>query len=637
MRNANATARRDDLFSDTTDTNTCNQTDVFSDMPTRICDGDPPVESTERPIVRRRSSGSFTPGNVVLSRYEVKSLLGRGGMASVYLARHLATDRMVAVKIIESDAARDAQSVERFRREARALGRIRSDNVVAVLDFDAEIGRSPALVMEYLQGETVEQAMARGPLGFDLTRILAGQMLAGLVEAHAAGVIHRDLKPANVFIERRSSSGPRVKLLDFGLSTFADRPAVDLTREGLLVGTVGYMSPERLLGRVQSPDERVDLYAAGVVIFAMLAGRRPFQSNNEVTELSAVLWNEAPTLSAVLGRRVPESLEHFVAKAIAKEPDDRFQRADEMRKALFVALEGCVDAPARRAEVPVFDDATTNVRGVAVDPAPVAIAPRKSVAPTPAMNNTRPLRKVTPSVLPAATAKIASNRRVSTPPPPPARALTASMPAAQRRVSTPPPPPARALTASMPAQRRVSTPPSVPSAAMSRSTPAPQAATRSVTPAPAPLGAPAVTRPAPVALVAPVMPKVSAPAPTVARPSLPSVVITFDEDVRSARRRMMRIAAAAISGALAGALALTLALRPSTPPVERPAAAPVEITAPAPIVARPASVAQPAAPAAIAAPVRAPVVAPAAPASPTDDGHHHRHHRADRLVEAVPF
>lgn len=273
----------------------------------------------------------------MLGRYTIQKVLGRGGMATVYLAKHQQTDRLVALKLLDPEFSRDPAYVERFRREAKAAGRIRSDHVVAIYDLDAEVGGSLVLVMEFLEGQSMQGALKAGRFPVQKAISFGRQMLEGLAAAHEAGVIHRDLKPANLFVERSTTGSEKVKLLDFGISKLADASQQELTRDGQTLGTVAYMAPEQIRGKASATDPRVDLYSAGVSLFIMLTGKRPIDAEDTVQLLAAVLEHAPMTLAQATGLPFPAPLEAFIAKALEKDPNRRFQTAIEMRDALVEA------------------------------------------------------------------------------------------------------------------------------------------------------------------------------------------------------------------------------------------------------------------------------------------------------------
>lgn len=389
------------------------------------------------PRCERDAWSPLVAGDVVLGRYEVQRCLGRDGASSSYLARHVVTDRVVAIKVLDSEFARDASKLDQLRRDARAIGRIRSDHVVAVHDVGAEQGSPATLVIDHIEGETIERALAKGALGFDMARLFGAQLLAGLNEAHSVGIIHGNLTPRSVVIEKSAATGPRVKLLDIGLSMFTVRPEIDLECEGLPLGTVGYLSPERLIGTTVAADASEDLYAVGVMIFAMLTGLRPFQADNEAAELNNVLTRPALRVSTALGRDVPKALERFMDRALAADRDDRFQSANEMRLALFVAFDEALGA--RPVVSANYEDVITIVRH-----APVInrVAPSATRVEAPARLSADILEDETvalPTYDPPPSQKPAPR---SAPPPPPAAAIQAST---ARRSSTAPPLPAAAL------------------------------------------------------------------------------------------------------------------------------------------------------------------------------------------------
>ncbi len=275
---------------------------------------------------------------MVLGRYTIQKVIGRGGMATVYLAKNQETERLVALKILDPEISSDPSYVERFRREARAAGRIRSDHVVAIYDLGTDVNGTLVLVMEYLEGQTVQQALRNGRLPIPRIGHLGRHLCEGLAAAHECGVIHRDLKPANLFIERMPAGAEKLKILDFGISKLAEASSQELTRAGQTLGTLAYMAPEQIRGTVKGNDPRIDLYAAGVSIFLMLTAKRPIDAEDTVQLLQAVLEKPPLTLAQASGVEFPHALEAFVARALQKESARRFQNAIEMRDALLSAV-----------------------------------------------------------------------------------------------------------------------------------------------------------------------------------------------------------------------------------------------------------------------------------------------------------
>ncbi len=280
---------------------------------------------------------SLNPGSVVMGRYTVQKVIGRGGMATVYAAKNQETERLVALKILDPEISSDPSYVERFRREARAAGRIRSDHVVAIYDLGTDESGTLVLVMEYLEGQTVQQALRSGRLPLQRAMILGRQLCEGLAAAHENGVIHRDLKPANLFIEKLTGGAEKLKILDFGISKLAEASSQELTRAGQTLGTLAYMAPEQIRGAVKGNDPRIDLYSAGVSLFLMFTAKRPIDAEDTVQLLQAVLEKPALTLSQAAGVEFPHAIEAFIARALLKDPTRRYQSALEMRDALLQA------------------------------------------------------------------------------------------------------------------------------------------------------------------------------------------------------------------------------------------------------------------------------------------------------------
>ena len=246
-------------------------------------------------------------------RYRVGALLGAGGMGEVWAARDLLLDRPVAVKVLGAALAGDGRAAERLRREARAAARLDHPNIARMLDLGEHDGR-PYLVMELLEGESLAARIDRaGPIPpAEAARVVAA-VADALQAAHSAGVVHRDVKPGNVFL----TSGGEVKVLDFGIASAAGE--ADLTT-GDLLGTAAYLAPERALGRPATPA--ADLYSLGVVLYELLAGRRPFQGGSDI-ELAMAHVTARPAPLALVAPSTPPSLVAACEHALAKDPAAR--------------------------------------------------------------------------------------------------------------------------------------------------------------------------------------------------------------------------------------------------------------------------------------------------------------------------
>jgi eukaryotic-like serine/threonine-protein kinase len=255
-------------------------------------------------------------------------------MGTVFEGHHVVIGRSVAVKVLHPNYAQKAEAVQRFYREARAAGRIGHPNVCEVYDLDTLADGSPYLVMEKLVGETLARRIAtegRLPL-YDLVDILI-QVLSALIAAHEKGIVHRDIKPENVFLTKRTGCPPLAKLLDFGVSktigTTADNAGddPDLTRRGMVVGTPHYMSPEQARGD-RDLDERVDVYACGVILYEALTGHRPFIAPSHGALLREIL-NANPRPARELRRALPSAFEVVLHKAMARDREERHASAAE--------------------------------------------------------------------------------------------------------------------------------------------------------------------------------------------------------------------------------------------------------------------------------------------------------------------
>ncbi len=287
----------------------------------------------------------FVPGVVVDGKYRLERPIGRGGMGFIVLARHVQLDQPVALKFMHAWLAHTVpKGAARFLDEARAAACLRSDHVARVSDTGTFQG-SPYMVMEYLEGETLEAFLKRQPiLPVALAVRYALQAGEGLAEAHAAGIIHRDLKPANLFLARQSDGSARIKLLDFGISKMvggakgpnpswdAADPAEAEEVNGALCGSPLYMAPEQMISSSKT-DPRTDIWALGVVLYEMLVGVRPFIGDT-LADLCARVMDPRPEPLRTLRPEVPVVLESAVMQCLQKDPERRFQNVSALAHAL---------------------------------------------------------------------------------------------------------------------------------------------------------------------------------------------------------------------------------------------------------------------------------------------------------------
>jgi Tol biopolymer transport system component len=283
-----------------------------------------------------------------VGRYQVLDLLGAGGMGRVYRALDASLGREVAIKGLADAFRGDSRSLRRFEREARVLATLSHPNIAAIYGFE-RVNGSPYLVLERVDGETLAHRLARGPVPLEEALAIAVQIVAGLEEAHAKGVIHRDLKPSNVML----APGRQVKLVDFGLAKTAavERDAEEsiepITEIGLVVGTARYMSPEQVTG--QDVDTRTDVWAFGCVLYEMLTGR-PVFAGRSVSEVAAALLRDEPDWSA-LRPDVPRAVTRLIRRCLRRDPRARLQHIGDARIEL-VDLEQDAESQGVRAVPP---------------------------------------------------------------------------------------------------------------------------------------------------------------------------------------------------------------------------------------------------------------------------------------------
>jgi len=296
---------------------------------------------------------ALTPGSR-LGPYEILSPIGAGGMGEVYRARDTRLDREVAVKVLPERLAASPEALARFEREARIVAALSHPNILALHDF-GESGGVRYAVTELLTGETLRQRLARETLSARKVIEIGAAMAEGLAAAHAKGVVHRDLKPENVFLV----SDGRVKILDFGIAR-ADEPASPgmetsiptsappATEPGIVMGTVGYMSPEQVHG--EAADARSDIFAFGCVLYEMTSGRRAF-AGRSAAEVSAAILRDAPELPPGSGTS-SAPLSRIIARCLEKSPDERFQSARDLAFALKEVPSTGISEAAPKARAP---------------------------------------------------------------------------------------------------------------------------------------------------------------------------------------------------------------------------------------------------------------------------------------------
>ncbi len=279
-----------------------------------------------------------------LGPYEVLSALGAGGMGEVYRGRDTRLDRTVAIKVLPSSVAEDAERRDRFEREARAVSALNHPNICTLYDVGHQDGVD-YLVMELVEGESLETRLTKGPLPLDQVLRLGTEIADALGKAHRQGIIHRDLKPANVMLTRSGS-----KLLDFGLARMDAPPGTSssvsflptqhqkaLTQAGTVLGTFQYMSPEQLEGR--DADARTDIFAFGALLYEAVTGRKAFESKSQASLISAIMAGTPPPISATQPL-TPPALDRVIQKCLAKDPDDRWQTAQDLSAELKWIADG---------------------------------------------------------------------------------------------------------------------------------------------------------------------------------------------------------------------------------------------------------------------------------------------------------
>ncbi|MFI5861181.1 protein kinase [Streptomyces sp. NPDC051546] len=283
--------------------------------------------------------GQYAGGSLAGGRYQLRDLLGEGGMASVYLAYDSALDRQVAIKTLHSELGREQSFRERFRREAQAVAKLSHTNIVSVFDTGegvvsfanpstADGAVMPYIVMEYVEGQPLGSVLdgdirQYGAMPADKALKVTADVLAALESSHEMGLVHRDIKPGNVMMTRRGV----VKVMDFGIARAMQSGVTSMTQTGMVVGTPQYLSPEQALGR--AVDARSDLYSVGIMLFELLTGRVPFVADSALGMAYAHVQEE-PVAPSSINRSVTPAMDALVARALKKNPNERFPTAAAM-------------------------------------------------------------------------------------------------------------------------------------------------------------------------------------------------------------------------------------------------------------------------------------------------------------------
>jgi eukaryotic-like serine/threonine-protein kinase len=323
----------------------------------------------------------YTGRSVGGGRYVLRDLLGQGGMASVHLAHDTVLDRPVAVKTLHTNLGNEQSFRERFRREAQSVAKLNHTNIVSVFDSgeDTIDGRLvPYIVMEYIEGRPLGDVLAadvaqHGAMPTDKALKITGDVLAALAVSHEMGLVHRDIKPGNVMITKRGV----VKVMDFGIARAMQSGVTSMTQTGMVVGTPQYLSPEQALGR--GVDERSDLYSVGCMLFELLTGRLPFDADSPLA-MAYQHVQETPPAPSVFNRALGPAVDALVARALRKNPTERFPTADAMHDEADRVL-----AATTRNTMPLISGAagtaTGRGEGVAASVFPAAQGPLQTPPP----------------------------------------------------------------------------------------------------------------------------------------------------------------------------------------------------------------------------------------------------------------
>lgn len=297
------------------------------------------INARIKAINRRATDYSASPlalkaDHTLGQKYKLMEQIGEGGMANIWLAKDSDSERLVVIKVLKEEVTTPA-ATKRFSSEFKLLARVNHPNVVALYDVGYITDHVPYLVMEFVKGDTLRDILGReGPLPLIAVLQILIQVCNGLQEAHDAGVVHRDLKPENIILQDRSDRPDAVKIVDFGIARDIDTTEERLTKPGIVVGTLEYLSPEQLSDK--PVDGRSDIYALGVIAFELMTGRMPFTATSTESLMAKQLVEDPPQLSDC--NQLLKPADEIVATALRKRPQNRYQTAKEMREAIEVVL-----------------------------------------------------------------------------------------------------------------------------------------------------------------------------------------------------------------------------------------------------------------------------------------------------------
>ena len=309
-----------------------------------------PVDATRLVTTSQISANPLNPddpliGRVLAGKYVVERRIGEGGMGLVYQGVHRDIDKRVAIKVLRDDLSRRPEVVARFRQEARSASRIGHENIVDIWDFGETTRGASYFVMEFLEGEDLANVLGREEtLDPERACAIVLQCCRALSATHDKGIVHRDIKPENIFLTKRDAVDDFVKIVDFGIAKMSEietdgAPGRKLTKTGMIFGTPEYMSPEQAAGK--ELDHRVDVYALGIILYECMAGRVPFVGDTFMGVLTQHLFAELPPIRELNpNTTISRELELVIQKALAKDPNDRYQDTEDLADAVRCALDG---------------------------------------------------------------------------------------------------------------------------------------------------------------------------------------------------------------------------------------------------------------------------------------------------------
>ncbi|MGH2505968.1 MAG: serine/threonine protein kinase [Ktedonobacteraceae bacterium] len=346
----------------------------------RVIADDVSISETLAESQQSKEVNCLQPGSIFAGHYEILSMIGQGGMSTIYKARHMLVDKIRAIKVIRSENSSNSKVIARFQQEGKATLSLEHPNIVRVYEFGIEPGQqTPYLVMDYVEGEALSDVLSRdGALGYERARRITAQVCNGLQEAHLKGIVHRDIKPANIILTKDGTGSETAKIVDFGITKILEPDhSHNITQTGEVFGTPLYMSPEQCLG--QKVDGRSDIYSLGCVLYEMLSGSPPHMAETPIATAMKHL-QELPKALNEIRPDMSVGLERIVDRAMVKDVKNRYQSAVTLLADLEGVAQGNLPSPLKSRKKRRLPEGTLDVAGIIILAIIAKLAPDSTIS-----------------------------------------------------------------------------------------------------------------------------------------------------------------------------------------------------------------------------------------------------------------